>query len=253
MTRTFPTVLAVIATLVAGCASHRTETTDACVCIDLRTSDAGPLPRSCGGFAEVECLATEYCDYPDTSSCGGDDSPGVCTPRPVGCPDPGGVPVCACDGMDYLDACSANLAGVDIRNVGPCTTSSAYRTAKADRDCGPSDGPAWTFTLTTARTSCAEVRTDGAITISIWTALEGAMADTTYAVGGGVTGGQASVCGAPGAPCATMMGTVVVHSFTTSGVALFDYDLRAADGRRFAETNIAVTPWWCDVTGPICG
>ena len=76
--------------------------------------------RRCGGFAEVPCLVTEFCDYPDGSFCGGYDTLGVCTPRPESCPEPGGLPVCGCDGVAYLGECSAYFSGTDVRREGPC-------------------------------------------------------------------------------------------------------------------------------------
>ena len=234
-----------------------------CTCVG---ADCGSLPstadeclaahaaceRSCGGLAEVDgCLASEFCDYPDGSFCGGDDSQGVCRARPLGCFEPGGVTVCGCDRTEYVGECAANFVGVDVARVGPCVTSSAYRTAKAERSCGPTDGPAWSITLTTARNTCAEERSDGAISFTLWSDLESAAPGTIYSLGGG--DGFASVCGAPGAPCATATGTIVVHVFAAGEVARFDYDLRTDDGRRFAETDIEIARFWCAVDSPGCG
>jgi hypothetical protein len=78
-------------------------------------TDGGPdaaLPI-CGGFAGKPCARSEYCDYPDGSFCGGDDSTGVCRPRPEDCPS-GGTPVCACNGGTYDNECLANADGVDV-------------------------------------------------------------------------------------------------------------------------------------------
>lgn len=212
-------------------------------------------PRVCGGFAEAAgCLPTELCDYPDGSFCGGDDSTGVCVPRPTDCPDPGGVTVCGCDRNEYIGECSAYLAGVDVARIGPCVTTSAYRTAMAEPDCAPADGPAWTFTLTPSRSSCDEVRTDGSISISVWHSLESAAPETTYSLGTDFSGdGQATICGAPGEPCAIATGTIVFHVFAAGEVARFDYDLRTTDGRRFAETNIEVASFWCRLGFIGCG
>jgi hypothetical protein len=76
------------------------------------------------------CAANEYCDFPDGSSCGGDDSTGVCKPRPQGCQRVED-PVCGCDGSDYLNACAAASVGVDVAHPGPCAA------ACADGACGP--------------------------------------------------------------------------------------------------------------------
>ncbi|MBN8610486.1 MAG: hypothetical protein J0L92_07880 [Deltaproteobacteria bacterium] len=211
--------------------------------------------RSCGGFAEVGgCFETEYCDYPDGSFCGGDDSTGVCRPRPTECLDPGGVPACGCDGVDYVFDCNAYLAGTDIRSYGPCVTTHAYDTAKADRYCAPTDGPAWTITLTTSRETCADEPLDGSIELSVWHALERASPETVYELGRDFAGdGQARVCGSTDAPCDVAEGTIVFHVFAPGEVARFDFDIRTEDGRRFAETNVEIARFWCRLEGPGCG
>ncbi|MBX7191647.1 MAG: hypothetical protein K1X94_06300 [Sandaracinaceae bacterium] len=258
--------LGLAGTALVGCESHTRDDDagprlDAIVspdavapgCDGCSNSDA-PIFTSCGGFAGTTCAPTEYCDYPDGSYCGGDDSTGVCRPRPTECPDPGGVTVCGCDGTEYIGECSAYLVGVDVSAIGPCVTTHAYRTAKAEADCGPADGPAWTFTLTTSRATCDEVRTDGSLVISVWHALDSAAPDTTYELRSDFSGdGNAQVCGAPGEPCAPATGTIVVHTFAAGEVARFDFDIQTADGRRFAETNIEVAAFWCRVTSPGCG
>ena len=220
-------------------------------CLESHASCA----RYCGGFAEVAgCLPGEYCDYPEGSFCGGDDSAGICTPRPTECPDPGGIPVCGCDGVEYLADCSAYLAGTDVRSVGPCVTTSAYDTAMAEADCGPADGPAWTITLTTDRASCDETRSDGSIVLSLWHALERDAPGTTYTLGEGFAGdGQAQICGAPGDPCAVATGTFSFSVFAVGEVARFDFDVRTADGRRFAATDVEIARFWCRTTSPGCG
>lgn len=211
--------------------------------------------RICGGFAELDaCLPHEFCDYPDGSFCGGDDSTGVCTSRPSDCPDPGGVPVCGCDGNEYLADCSAYLAGTDVRDFGPCVTTHAYDTARADRDCGPADGPAWRITLTTDRTSCDVEPTDGSIVLSVWHALESDAAGTVYELREDfASDGQAMICGRPGDPCTPATGTFSFSVFAPGEVARFTFDVRTADGRRFAERDVEIARWWCSLTGPGCG
>lgn len=211
--------------------------------------------RACGGFAGLaSCLAGEYCDYPDGSFCGGDDSPGLCAPRPTECPDPSGSEVCGCDGESYLSDCWARLAGTDVHEPGACVTTRAYDTARADSACGPTDGPAWTITLTSDRSSCDVEPVDGSILLFVWEALETATPGTVYALGGDVAGdGQAMICARPGEPCAPATGTVSFSVFTVGELARFDFDVRTRDGRRFAQSGVEIARWWCDVAFPGCG
>ncbi len=80
------------------------------------SADAGAV-RRCGGFSGDTCAATEYCEL--VAECGGDDTGGVCMPRPAAC---GAVliPVCGCDNTTYGNACEANRAGVSVMYVGAC-------------------------------------------------------------------------------------------------------------------------------------
>lgn len=88
----------------------------------------GACGTACGGFAEIECAPTEFCDHPigASASCGGDDSTGVCRERPAGCRGDG-LPVCGCDGIDYSSACEANQSGVPARRYGSCSMTEDCR------------------------------------------------------------------------------------------------------------------------------
>lgn len=240
---------------ISGCSCEGADCGALATTAEECIADHASCDRLCGGLAEVAgCGDDEYCDYPDGSFCGGDDSTGICRPRPTECSEPGGVPACGCDGVDYVFDCTAYLAGTDIREYGPCVTTHAYDTAKADRDCAPADGPAWTITLTTDRATCDEERSDGSLQLSVWHALESATPEIEYRLGHDFTGdGQALVCGRPGEPCATAEGTIVFHVFAAGEVARFDFDVRTSDGRRFAETNVEVARFWCRLEGPGCG
>lgn len=80
-------------------------------------------PRSCGGLTPggtPGCLPDEYCDYAVEEMCGAFDAPGDCQPRPTECLEPGGVPVCGCDGTEYLNECLANMAGTGVGRLGGC-------------------------------------------------------------------------------------------------------------------------------------
>lgn len=210
-------------------------------------------PRFCGGLAEIGCLDDEFCDFPPGSYCGGDDSGGVCTPRPTGCPDPGGDLVCGCDGHEYIGECAAHLAGVSVAEEGWCVTSHAYRTARAMPDCAPWDGGAWTFTITTERSSCEEERTDGTLTLMLW---EGAPAvNVEYTLDGDTSsggGGRALVCGRGPEDCTEATGTLVLQRFEAGVAASLRFDIRTEDGRRFAESEVPVDEFWCGEL-PRCG
>jgi hypothetical protein len=78
-----------------------------CQCVP--GSDGG---IGCGGFAGIPCPTGFYCDnFPANDPCGGGDSMGTCTPRPLGCTTdcPG---ACGCDHKTYCNACEAHNAGV---------------------------------------------------------------------------------------------------------------------------------------------
>lgn len=80
-------------------------------------------PRSCGGRTPTgspTCLPDELCDWTLAEMCGATDAPGDCIPRPTECLEPGGVPVCGCDGTEYLNECLAHLAGTDAALLGGC-------------------------------------------------------------------------------------------------------------------------------------
>jgi len=65
--------------------------------------------RSNADCAETELCATGLCE----------NGFGTCTERPTTCPATD-APVCGCDNQEYQNLCFADMAGVRIRNEGPC-------------------------------------------------------------------------------------------------------------------------------------
>ncbi|HJL15523.1 MAG TPA: hypothetical protein RMH99_07710 [Sandaracinaceae bacterium LLY-WYZ-13_1] len=128
--------------------------------------DAG-VGRSCGGFGGATCDEDEVCDYPDGSSCGGDDSTGVCIPRPDGCPEPVCRPVCGCDGDTYCSPCDAHANGTDVANEGACGDPGACAPmdARGEGPCAAFFGYAWDGERCAGLSGCA---------------CEGADCDATY-------------------------------------------------------------------------
>lgn len=66
----------------------------------------------------MACPLDSFCDY-GNDHCGGDDSQGVCTPKPGAC-GKNIQPTCGCDGKVYNNPCEANAAGVDVSASGGC-------------------------------------------------------------------------------------------------------------------------------------
>ena len=95
-----------------------------------------PGPQRCGSRGLPACAEDQYCDFPDGSRCGADDSGGVCQPRPQICPaifDP----VCGCDGQTYSSACVAAGNGVDVASEGEC--ESPERPCASSESCNPGE------------------------------------------------------------------------------------------------------------------
>ena len=122
---------------------------------------SAPLP-SCGGIAGLECPADHYCDH-DENDCGAGDGLGTCRPKPQAC---NGVvdPVCGCDGAMHSNACTAQIAGVDLNALGCAQTATTFACGyklcdvlseacvKTGNDAPP---PATTYACVPAPPSCA--------------------------------------------------------------------------------------------------
>jgi len=75
----------------------------------------------CGGFPGFVCADTDWCDYPIGATCGIGDQFGTCRPRPDFCTREY-MPVCACNGKTYPNACQAAATGSDVAYSGTCRT-----------------------------------------------------------------------------------------------------------------------------------
>ncbi|MCA9647597.1 MAG: hypothetical protein H6718_32220 [Polyangiaceae bacterium] len=73
----------------------------------------GTLNQECGGPAQVQCNAGQYCDKPDGADCGPGPCFGTCKLSPEGCVTAECLGVCGDDGKVYCNACEAHKAGVD--------------------------------------------------------------------------------------------------------------------------------------------
>jgi hypothetical protein len=224
-------------------------------CIDLECADAG-TERRCGGIRSATCRPDEYCDYRGAASCEADDAEGLCTPRPPNCPDPGGSPVCGCDGTDYLGECAAYLSGTDVAHAGRCHPTMPPASVSAVRSCGPTDGPAWTFMLSNDNPPACASSDHTATRITLWGDLSSVGADHVFHLTStGSSEGVARSCpGGLGAPCLAFAGTVTVHAFVADDRATISYDLHATTTDVHADLvadDVSVDVWCAEA--PICG
>lgn len=211
--------------------------------------------RLCGTRGGLDCLPSELCDYTDGAFCGGDDSGGTCVARPTECAEPGGVPVCGCDRRDYFDACSAQVAGVDVMHLGPCDGSApiALRSARMFGECGIAGGVLTHIELADDVRSCSG-ELGRSVRVTLFENLDLSRAPRTFSLGGTSVEGRADACtdGAAGTSCVTASGTITVHAYASGEIARLEYDVRAADGARYAASDLALTGLFCPFVHPGC-
>lgn len=114
-----------LALLLAGCSTRLLDPTDGGgSSLDGSTDLARPSQdlagrQTCGGFAGLQCPSRQYCEFPD-GSCGGADQSGVCLDQPKDCVSPAPGQVCGCDGKTYSTDCARQAAGIALKHSGPC-------------------------------------------------------------------------------------------------------------------------------------
>ena len=112
-----PAECAAFSSPVCGCDYQTYD--NACEAAKAEVSVYADGPCPCGGAAQVDCPDGYYCDFGATGSCLEANPTGSCAAVPESC---SGVAaqVCGCDGVTYLNACSAAQAGVSVASVGAC-------------------------------------------------------------------------------------------------------------------------------------
>jgi len=86
----------------------------------------------CGGIAGLQCGNGEFCKFEPGQSCGAGDQMGICAQVPEVCTLEF-LPVCACDGLIYGNACEATAAGQSLAQAAHCTK--AEPSLKSSRIC----------------------------------------------------------------------------------------------------------------------
>jgi hypothetical protein len=124
--------------LIAGCSANglpNGSTTTGGTGATTGGTTGGNPNTACGGKAGHQCASDEWCDYPDSATCGNFDVEGVCRPRPTSC-GKNLQPVCGCDFITYSNVCLAEMAGVDIASNTACETPVATCGGESGGVCG---------------------------------------------------------------------------------------------------------------------